>query len=177
MHGYQIGQMVDQFCLPGLAGITLPAIYKAIQSLEKSKYIRGEEMREGNNPPRMVFYLNPKGKKYLSEIVHGYLNDNMKPGHEWWFALMFARQVINRTELMALIQQRINCMEEMGSLIKEKKVFPCSVDIDKLPFIHKHLMVMGNAYAKAELQALKNLYDDIVNNQHEEYFLAEGEAQ
>jgi len=114
MHGYQIGQMVDQFCLPRLAGITLPAIYKAIQTLEKNKFIRGEEMREGNNPPRMVFHINPKGKKYLSEIVLGYLKENKKHGHDWWFALMFAKGALKKSEMLEIIRLRIAGMEEFG---------------------------------------------------------------
>jgi DNA-binding PadR family transcriptional regulator len=177
MHGYQIGQMVDQFCLPRLAGITLPAIYKAIQTLEKNKYIRGEEMREGNNPPRMVFHLNPKGEKYLKEIVRGYLNDNKKPGPEWWFTLMFAKQALTKTELLELIKKRIVCIEEIGHLKKDKKEFLWTFNQDQIPFIHKHLMILGDSYAKAELQALKNLYEDITGEDHNEFFLPEGDLK
>ena len=175
MHGYQIGQMVDQYCLPKRAGITLPAIYKAIQTLEKNKYIRGEEMREGNNPPRMVFHLNPKGEKYLKEIVRGYLSENVKPGHEWWFTLMFAKKALKKSELLELIEKRIVFVKEIGHLKKEKKEFLWSVHQDQIPFIHKHMMTLGAGFAKAELRALKELYDDIAQDDHTEFFLNEGD--
>ncbi|PKN71147.1 MAG: hypothetical protein CVU50_10475 [Candidatus Cloacimonetes bacterium HGW-Cloacimonetes-3] len=176
MHGYQIGQIVDQFLLPRLAGITLPAIYKAIQTLEKNKCIRGEEMREGNNPPRMVFHLNPKGRKYLAEIVRGYLKEDKKLGHEWWFTLMFAKGVMEKQELLALINKRISSIKEFGHMKKERKDCHGMMDMDKLPFIHKHLMALGDRYATMELQSLQELYDDIATGNHDNFFLSEGES-
>ncbi len=175
MHGYQIGQLVDQFKHPLWAGVTLPAIYKAIQTLETKKYIRGEEVRESNNPPRMVFHLEPKGKKYLAETVRGYLEEVNKHGHEWWFTLMFAKNVMKKSELLELILKRINCIEEIGQIQQERKGLLWPLDKDKVPFVHVHMMTLGGRCAKMELQSLHELYDDISSGNQDNFFLDEGE--
>lgn len=177
MHGYQIGQLVDQLRLPLWAGITLPAIYKAIQTLEKKKYIRGEEVRESNNPPKMVYHLEAKGRKYLAETVRGYLREVDKHGHDWWFTLMFAKGAIKKSELLELIKTRISFIEEMGKLKKEKKEQMWVLDMDKVPFVHLHMMNLGERCAKMELESLHELYDDIASCNHDCFFVDEGEQQ
>ena len=75
MYGYLIGQIVEEQKFPVWAGIKLPSIYKAMQTLEEKKYISGEQVSEGNNPPRTVYSLTPAGDKYFHELVENYLND------------------------------------------------------------------------------------------------------
>jgi DNA-binding PadR family transcriptional regulator len=175
MHGYQIGQLVDQLRLPLWEGITLPAIYKAIQTLEKKKFIRGEEVRESNNPPRMVFNLESKGRKYLAEMVRGYLEEVQKHGHEWWFTLIFAKKVMHKAEMLELIKKRMSCIEDIGKLKHERKEMLWPLDKDKVPFVHLHMMALGERCAKMELKSLQEFYDDIASGNHDSFFLAEGE--
>ncbi len=174
LHGYQMGQIVEQLKLPGWVGITMPAIYKAMQALEKSKHIRGEEMREGNNPPRTVYHLNPKGREYLKQIVGKYLDGNEMLDRDWWLALHFASGCLSREELLSIIAKRISRLKEVEKLKKN-----CMQDIDpgqrdKLPFVHNHLLALGIRYLKAEQRTLEELSKDIEMGGHAEFFLPEG---
>ena len=176
MHGYQIGQLVDQFKLPLWAGVTLPAIYKAIQTLEKKKYIRGEEVRESNNPPRMVYHLESKGRKYLAEAVRGYLEETGKHGHEWWFTLMFAKKVMKKSEMLQLIDKRIGCIEHFGKIKQERKELMWTLDKDKVPFIHMHMMALSERCARMELESLRELRADVASGNQDSFFLSEEES-
>lgn len=177
LHGYQMGQIVEQLKLPGWVGITMPAIYKAMQALEKSKHIRGEEMREGNNPTRTVYHLNPKGREYLKQIVSKYLDGNEMLDRDWWLALHFASGCLTRSELLKVIAKRIARLKEV-----EKTKKNCLNLLDpglkeKLPFVHSHLLTLGVRYLRAEQRTLEELCKDIESGIHTEFFLPEGDTK
>ncbi|MDY0151922.1 MAG: PadR family transcriptional regulator [Candidatus Cloacimonas sp.] len=176
MYGYQIGQMVEQLGLPRWTGITLPAIYKAMQTLEKQQHIRGEEMREGNSPPRMVYHLNSKGKEYLRKTVQGYLTDIQLMDRDWWFALLFAQHNIGKDELLEAVNNRIKQMKEFQNNKPHGKACPKAIFGDNLPFVHNHLMSLGTRFVRAELLSLSELAKDIESGEHSEYFMIKGDA-
>jgi len=174
LHGYQMGQIVEQLKLPGWVGITMPAIYKAMQSLEKSKHIRGEEMREGNNPPRTVYHLNPKGREYLRQIVNKYLAANEMLDRDWWLALHFATGCLSRSEMVEAISRRIIRLKEVEKIKANCiKQIPGEL-MDKLPFVHAHLLALGVRYLRAEQRTLEELKKDIVSGAHEDFFWQAG---
>lgn len=172
-HGYQIGQLVEQLKLPSWTGITLPAIYKAMQNLEKTKHIRGEEMREGNNPPRMVYHLNQKGREYLRQIVCEYLNGNTPWDRDWWLALHFADQAITKKEMLSAIENRINKLKDVVKLKREHiRNIPEELK-SRLPFVHSHLLALSMRYMRSELRTLEELKWDIQSGEHDAFFLPE----
>lgn len=177
LHGYQMGQIVEQLKLPGWVGITMPAIYKAMQALEKSKHIRGEEMREGNNPPRTVYHLNPKGREYLKQLVTKYLAGNEMLDRDWWLALHFASGCLSRQELLAAIGKRIARLKEVEKLKKD-----CIQNLEpevreNIPFVHAHLLALGVRYLRAEQRTLDELIRDIESGAHTEFFLSSGDQR
>lgn len=175
LHGYQMGLIVDQLKLPGWVGITMPAIYKAMQALEKSKHIRGEEMREGNNPPRTVYHLNPKGREYLRQIVTNYLAGNEMLDRDWWLALHFASGCLTRSELLAAIGKRLSRLKEVEKL-KKNCIQNLDPEIkDKIPFVHAHLLALGVRYLRAEQRTLDELTRDIESGAHSVFFITQGE--
>jgi len=177
MHGYQIGNLVDHIGLPHWTGITLPAIYKAIQALDKAKYISGTEMREGNNPPRMVFELMPKGKELLREILRRRLAECNDLDKDWWLALMFAQQAMTKTEMLHVIACRIQKLQNLypGSQSCEELSWPGHSQA--MPFVHKHLVSLGERSRNAEMQTLQELEEDIKSDTHNEFFALEGDSK
>ncbi|MDD2229920.1 MAG: PadR family transcriptional regulator [Candidatus Cloacimonetes bacterium] len=170
-HAYQIGQLVEQLALPRWTGVTLPAIYKAMQTLEKQKYIRGEEMRVGTSPPRMVYHLNAKGRQYLQKTVIGYLNDTQLTDRDWWLALFFAQQNTSKAELLNAIEQRILRLKEVQKKKRDIQDCPTTILGEDLPFVHHHLMELGLGYIRAELRSLCALQKDIQSDEHDGFFI------
>jgi DNA-binding PadR family transcriptional regulator len=170
-HAYQIGQLVEQLALPRWTGVTLPAIYKAMQTLEKQKYIRGEEMRVGTNPPRMVYHLNSKGRQYLQKIVFGYLNDIQLTDRDWWLAMFFAQQNVSKAELQSAIERRIKRLKEVQKKKHDIQDCPGTILGEDLPFVHHHLMELGLGYIRTELKALSALQKDIKADEHDGFFI------
>jgi len=173
-HGYQMGQMVEQLNLPSWTGITLPAIYKAIQTLEKAKYIVGEEMREGNNPPRTVYSLNEKGVIYLRQIVYDYLFGESHIDREWWLALHFTEGILTKDEMLKAIEKRMLNLKEVARKKRNLIKGLSSDTANKLPFVHGHLLSMAHRYVRCELQSLEELKQDIESGGQENYFLQKG---
>ncbi|MBW6514428.1 MAG: PadR family transcriptional regulator [Candidatus Syntrophosphaera sp.] len=174
MYGYQIGHVVEEFDFPAWAGIRLPSIYKALQDLEASKHIRGEQVNEGNNPPRTVFHINAKGRELHSELVREYLSSPKIRNEDWWLALSFAWKAVDKGFLADSIKARIQRLEEANNKVRSGI---CSELISKaqLPFVHEHILRLGLKHHRAEIRALKELLADVISGQNEDFFSDTGE--
>jgi DNA-binding PadR family transcriptional regulator len=174
MHGYQIGQTAEKFGLPAWAGIKLPSIYKALQDLEASRHIRGEQVTEGNNPPRTVFHLNPTGKKLLSELILQNLTSETTNSQDWWLALSFTWKTLTRKQLEEAITLRLERMSRMNAQI-EASLCRKLQDTGEIPFVHGHIMQLGVNHHKVELVTLRELLDDVRSDNHEDYYIKQGD--
>ncbi|MDZ4181289.1 MAG: PadR family transcriptional regulator [Candidatus Cloacimonadaceae bacterium] len=174
MHGYQIGLIVEQGEFPVWAGIKLPSVYKAMQSLEKSRHIRGEETREGNNPPRTVYHINLKGKILLTQMLNDYLADSRLSDRDWWLALSFSHQCIGKEALVAYIDTRVIKLRDKDRERRQSKCLEETAS-GRIPFVHKHLIGLARSIQRAEIKALKELRLDILQNEHPEFFQSQGE--
>ncbi len=177
MHGYQIGQLVEKYDLPHWTGVTLPSIYKAMQSLEKLNYIRGEEMREGNNPPRKVYQLNPKGRDYLRRIVCGYLREFKKLDLDWWMALFFARKTMRKEDFLELLEERIAYLKQVRKAKQSHRGDESRPDASLLPFIHDHILTLSDRYLRSELRTLQEVVAAVKSGARDDFFVQEGEEQ
>jgi DNA-binding PadR family transcriptional regulator len=175
MHGYQIGQLVEQYDLPHWTGITLPSIYKAMQSLERSDYIRGVEMREGNNPPRKVYHLTPGGKRYLQRIVCGYLGEFRSQDLDWWMALFFAAKTMRRSEMVSLLEDRIGKLKQAIRFKQSQLNKGEQPGSEILPFVYSHLLALGIRFIRAELKTLQELVAEIDSGARDDFFIGEGD--
>lgn len=176
MHGYQIGQIVEEMKLHIWAGIKLPSIYKALQTLESRKFIRGEQVTEGNNPPRTVFHVNPKGLKLLREmILEELVNHDLLP-MDWWMLVSFSQKAVTKAELLHALDKRL---ELVKSISKNERKSKCDelLETGELPFVMRHIQSLGSRHHKAESQTLTELRDDILSGSHDEFFLSEGDEQ
>ncbi len=169
MYGYRIGQIVESKKFAVWTGIKLPSIYKAMQTLEQKGYIAGEQMVEGNNPPRMVYQLNDEGRKYLSKLVISFLNGSDVGDRDFWLALSFAKKLITRKQLKKATEARILSIKwhfendfacKCEEMIKEKKI----------PVIHRFLVKNGDQHFKAELSSLEELFEQINDSEYDEFF-------
>lgn len=176
MHGYQIGQIVEQGEFPVWAGIKLPSVYKAMQSLEHSKHIRGEETREGNNPPRTVYHINPKGRSFLKQMLETSLGDAKLSDRDWWLALSFSHQCIDREAMVAFIDARLHKLKNKDREQRQNKCLE-EAESGRIPFVHRHLINLAQRIQRAEIYSLNELRQDIIQNEHPEFFQPQGERK
>lgn len=173
MYGYQIGQVVEEFGLPVWGGIRLPSIYKALQDLETSKHIHGEQVTEGNNPPRTVFHINEKGRKLHSELVRQNLSSPQTSSSDWWLTLSFAWKAVSKEVLEDSIRARIARLAHTKTSVEASS---CQQQIVKgdLPFVHRHIMQLGLRHHRVELKTLKELLEDLLSGLNDDFFMNKG---
>lgn len=174
MYGYQIGHVVEEFGLPVWAGIKLPTIYKALQDLEASQHIRGEQVTEGNNPPRTVFHLIDKGRKLHSELVQHYLSSVTTSSQDWWLTLSFARHAISKEQLESAVRMRLDRLKHTKDSVRNST---CAhmLETGDLPFVQRHVLQLGLRHHKEETKTLKELLADVLTGGHNDFYLKEGE--
>ncbi|HOY85556.1 MAG: PadR family transcriptional regulator [Candidatus Cloacimonetes bacterium] len=173
MYGYQIGHVTESFGLPVWAGIKLPSIYKALQDLDASQHIRGEQITEGNNPPRTVFHINAKGRKFLAEMVRQNLSSASVNSQDWWLTLSFAWQTVSREFLAEAIQNRLAKLKNK-MMRAQDSVYQELPEVGQLPFTHNHILNLGLRHHRVEMQTLKELLDDVLTNDHHDFFTDKG---
>lgn len=170
-HGYQIGQVVEQMHFPHGSGITLQAIYKAIQALQKTGRIAGTELREGSNPPKMVFHLNPKGQKYLKQLIVDFLSKAENPSPDWWLALHFSRQIFSKDELLDILTRRIAWFKDRSKPSKYDKLQEIGELREHLPFVHAYAEKLCKRQQQAELKTLNELVTAIRKGENDDFFI------
>ncbi len=173
MYGYQIGQVVESFGLPVWAGIRLPSIYRALQDLEASHHIRGEQVTEGNNPPRKVFHINDKGKALHAELVRRYLADPATSSQDWWLVLSFAEGTMEQPMLEELIQSRLKAMAELKHKVQDSDCAQMAAS-GELPFIYTHIARLGHRHHEADAITLREILKDIRGGTHADFFIRKG---
>jgi len=174
MYGYRIGQMVSEQRFSIWAGIKLPSIYKALQTLESGAYICGQQIAEGNNPPRTVFSLCPKGREYLRKLLYKSLTGEQDSPHEFWIALSFSNRIFTKQEMLQVIDKRLSMITEIEIMHKTphcSEFMKTGVD----PFAMKHLKALGTRFHQDVILTLEELKEDIVQDRLSESFISEGE--
>lgn len=169
MHAYRIGQLIDSKHFTVWEGIKIASVYKAMQSLHQKSYIDGEQVTEGNNPPRTVYHITDKGIRYLGSLINKFLSRTDLPGHEFWLGLSFARQIFTRKQFQKILQGRIqfirqitdcNFAEQCEELIAEMK----------LPIIHRHMVKLGKGWVNTELEVLQDLLSGMNKAEYDDFF-------
>ena len=173
MHGYQIGQIVSERRFSIWAGIKLPSVYKAMQVLENKSHIHGEQVTDGNNPPRTVYSLTSRGRKYLKELLTTYLDETPSIPQDFWLALSFTSGIFSQEELLAFIDRKIGQVSHRPNCDNSSHCDEL-IRTGQAPFIHKHIVNMGYRIHKAALKTLKELREDILSGNHEHFFTDQG---
>lgn len=170
MYGYQIGHIAEEFGLPVWASIKLPSIYKALQELEKSGHIRGEQVTEGNTPPRTVFYINDKGRKLLFQLVQNNLASPGTPSQDWWLAVSMSWKAVSRGDFESAVSSRLERIRAKGKIVQDSHCQQMD-SAEELPFVHHHLWELGMRHHNVEQKSLKELLEDVQSGGHDGYFL------
>ncbi|MEF3695307.1 MAG: PadR family transcriptional regulator [Candidatus Cloacimonadota bacterium] len=169
MYGYRIGQIVEEMQLSVWAGIKLPSIYKALQSLEERQMIGGEQEVEGNNPPRKVFHLRERGHRLLRLLVKEELSKLALSPPEWWLVLSFCWQSVTRKELIEAVTQRY---EMLNGPMPAQKEEHCKVMMEKgnIPEIMHHVFRLGMRHLEVERTTLKELLEAIPSMPEDHFY-------
>ncbi len=172
LYGYKIGQIISEGKISVWTGIRLPSIYKALQTLERKKCIKGTEMSEGYSPPRTVFTITSKGKEYLRDILKKNLVDECDNIHDFWLSISFANNIFGKNEILELIDQYLANLEQANDLRElkhcEKMKAECSV-----PFAHKHLMDLSVRLQSIQQKTIRELKEAIIADKYSEYLIPE----
>lgn len=175
MHGYKIMQRVEDMRLHLWAGVKMPSVYKGLHRLEKRGYIVGEQVVEGNNPPRSVYTLTEKGEKYFRKILKEYLQSDEHVGFNFWMAVRFVKGMVTREFFLEVMEQRREFvqkfMDSHGDL-KEK----IEEEYGVLPFYGKIMIESGRRHHQIELETLNKMIQKAKLPENEHIFLSEEDA-
>ena len=69
MNAYELANFIDERQVGRMLKISTPAIYKTCKRLYKANYLDGETIREGENPEKVVYSVNPNGKKHFFSLM------------------------------------------------------------------------------------------------------------
>lgn len=177
MYGYQIGQIVEQQRMPAWSGVKLAAIYKSMQNMEKQRYIKGEEQREGNNPPRTVYQITPRGKEHLRQLLIKALADLESFPTDWWMALSMARHSISKADMLQSVDVRLEHLSKVTmKKCKEAEHFKDLDEVDR-PFMFEEAMALGRMWIKDEIKVLESLRQAIIDGKYDDHFYDTGEGK
>jgi DNA-binding PadR family transcriptional regulator len=133
MHGYEIICFFEKRGIAMWTRVKTPSVYKVLQRLENNEYITGELKQQKNNPPRKVFTITKKGKKYFFEILNSFLweKDSSRNAMDFWNAFRFIQKNLTRTEFLEIIENRKNNIEK--HTLKMKELHQQAVDSGNMP--------------------------------------------
>ncbi|SFE72171.1 DNA-binding transcriptional regulator, PadR family [Alteribacillus iranensis] len=115
-HGYQIHDFIEKN-LPFLSDMKKPTAYALLDRLSREKYVDVTVKSEGNRPPRKVYSINEKGKKYFYQLLSENLSSADSLFYEGDIGLMFVdhlpqeeilRYLHNRREALIMKQDVIS---------------------------------------------------------------------
>jgi len=69
MNAYELTNFIDEKQVNRMVKISAPAVYKACKRLYQSEYLLGKTIRDGENPEKMLYSVNAKGKKHFYNLM------------------------------------------------------------------------------------------------------------
>lgn len=177
MYGYQIGQIVEQHRMPAWSGVKLAAIYKSMQNMERQRYIKGEEQREGNNPPRTVYHITSRGKEHLRQLIIKALGDVQSFPTDWWMALSLAKNSISRPDMLNSVELRLKHLTQVVMKKCQEAEHLNDLVEDERPFVADEALMLGKMWIKDEIKVLKALRQAIQDGKYDAGFYDRGEGK
>jgi len=122
MHGYKICHFFEDKGIDELKEIKKPSVYAILKRFEKQELITGEYEFDENNPPRKVYSITQKGKKYFQENLKEYLlhYSSFNP-IEFWHLLRFCQNNINKKDFITIIDHMKRKIISHINDMKQKK--------------------------------------------------------
>ncbi len=166
MHGYEFKYYLEERSLEHWSRVNLPAIYKALQSLEDKGHITGKKEVEGNNPPRTVYRITESGRKFLRKMV---TNNLMNPKHkpDFWIAIAFMIKVVTYETARRAIELQLEQEDKEHRDIK----FASMKQQTDVPFNGRVLIQLGLGFHETEKKCLTALLEEMAKPENREKFI------
>lgn len=115
LSAYDIQKLVEYRNISKWVKISTPSIYKKVIQLEEKGYIKGNAVKEGKMPEKVVYSLTDRGGKEFEKLM---LEIAAKPIHLF---LDFNAVIVNLTSISTESQKL--CIESIESNIKHLKTY------------------------------------------------------
>ena len=176
MYGYEIIQFVKDRELDVWAGIKMPSVYKALHRLEKKDHVKGEQITEGNNPPRTVYCLTESGVAYFRKMLKNILKQKHVQSHDFWLATSFMNKSLKKNFFLEVLEQRIFEVEKhLDCHRKETLKNKAEEKGFQIPFFVNTLITVGEKIHEVELEGLRELKKEAGKAENSSVFISEEE--
>ncbi|MGN1401969.1 MAG: PadR family transcriptional regulator [Bacillus sp. (in: firmicutes)] len=116
-HGYQINEFIENnLCM--ITNMKKPTAYATLDKLSKNGFIDVRNDRAGNRPPRKVYSINDKGRKYFLELLRSNLSSAEVVHYEGDIGIMFM-DYLPAEDIITALTERLKQNEKiLASLIE-----------------------------------------------------------
>ena len=172
MHGYKICHFFEDKGIDELKEIKKPSVYAILKRFEKQEFFTGEYEFDENNPPRKVYSISEKGKKYFQENLKEYLlhYSSFNP-IEFWHLLRFSQNNIIKEDFIAIINNMRQKIISHIKKIEQKKQEMINVTNQPEKNFYHIIGGMLDKIHKATIKALEDYISFAENAENRSYFL------
>ncbi len=127
MNAYEIIQYISERQIGTFLKISEPAVYKSCKRLLHEGLVDGTSVKEGNQPDKTVYRINPDGEARFNQLMVHY-SSNLNNWNIEFNAFMWNLEKVDK-------QQGLQMLENLGDLLREKESWFKDHVVELLPFI------------------------------------------
>jgi len=172
MHGYKICHFFEAKGIDVLKEIKKPSVYAILKRFEKQEFLTGEYEFDENNPPRKVYSISEKGKKYFQENLKEYLlhYSSFNP-IEFWCLLRFCQNNIIKEDFIAIINNmKQKIISHINKIEQKRQEIINEANQSEKSFYHIIGQMLDSLH-KANFKALDDYISFTENAENGSFFL------
>ena len=127
MNAYEIIQYISERQIGNFLKISDPAIYKSCKRLLHDGLVDGTSVKEGNQPNKTVYRINPDGEFKFNQLMVHY-SSNLNNWNIEFNAFMWNLEKVDK-------QQGLQMLANLGDLLREKESWFKDRVVELLPYI------------------------------------------
>ena len=127
MNAYEIIQYISEGQIGNFLKISDPAIYKSCKRLLHDGLVDGTSVKEGNQPNKTVYRINPDGEFKFNQLMVHY-SSNLNNWNIEFNAFMWNLEKVDK-------QQGLQMLANLGDLLREKESWFKDHVVELLPYI------------------------------------------
>lgn len=127
MNAYEIIQYISERQIGNFLKISDPAIYKSCKRLLHDGLVDGTSVKEGNQPNKTVYRINPDGEFKFNQLMVHY-SSNLNNWNIEFNAFMWNLEKVDK-------QQGLQMLANLGDLLREKESWFKDHVVELLPYI------------------------------------------
>ena len=127
MNAYEIIQYISERQIGNFLKISDPAIYKSCKRLLHDGLVDGTSVKEGNQPNKTVYRINPDGEFKFNQLMVHY-SSNLNNWNIEFNSFMWNLEKVDK-------QQGLQMLANLGDLLREKESWFKDHDVELLPYI------------------------------------------